>query len=848
MGTRVGEGVREGRSPPEVVIAMEETLAEQEDRSLNSDSSSSSSDDDDEAAEDLRIKTLEKSLAENPFDYDTNVQYIQCLRKFGRLKQLRQARESMNERFPLSSEMWQEWIKDEVSLCTRTFLNSSEAFTEVEKLYERAVQEYLSVPLWCDYINFVQEHDASISRCSPDGVSKMRQLFERALTAAGLHIIEGNKIWEAYRNFEQAICLIMGDNENEEKEKQTHRVRNLYHRQLSVPLVDLRSTLRDYKLWEAEQGNHNDANSEFDGVPTNIISAYKKAIEVYNARKQYEEQISNHDASDSERLQQFMNYIKFEESSGDPARVQILYERAVALFPISSDLWLRYSSDLDRTLKVPAILRSVYSRATKNCTWVGELWVRYLLSLERLHASEKELSNVFEQAIQCAFPNYKEYLDLFLTRVDGLRRRMSLVGSKEDGLDYVLIRETFQRATEFLLPECLSTDDLLHLHSYWARLEVKLGNDIVAARGVWENLLKKSGSMLEIWLSYISMEIELGQINEARSIYKRCYSKRFSGTGSEDVCHSWLRFEREHGTLDDFDLAQKKVAPRLQELMAFNNQQETKVDLASVVNKDGSPAANAPQKRKIGKALEVKQPPGKRKKYTSEPVQASKRDSIRAPEQIKLAEETDKGQVEKLLDTDAANNQSVGTSESRESKPNHYNDECTAFISNLSVEANEDHLREFFRDCGVTAIRLLKDRKTGGPRGLAYVDFSDDEHLAAAVAKNKQKLLGKKLSIARSDPKHSQKRILDGSKTSAAHGVLIGKRFARGNSIRKEDESEATIVDKRGSSGKFTGSVTFAAPRALVKPLGWTKREAKPDQDNEKPKSNDEFRDMLLKK
>lgn len=59
-------------------------------------------------------------------------------------------------------------------------------------------------------------------------------------------------------------------------------------------------------------------------------------------------------------------------------------------------------------------------------------------------------------------------------------------------------------------------------------------------------------------------------------------------------------------------------------------------------------------------------------------------------------------------------------------------------------------------------------------QGLAYVDFSDDEHLAAAVAKNKQKLLGKKLSIARSDPKHSQKRILAGSKTSAAHGLLIG--------------------------------------------------------------------------
>lgn len=39
--------------------------------------------------------------------------------------------------------------------------------------------------------------------------------------------------------------------------------------------------------------------------------------------------------------------------------------------------------------------------------------------------------------------------------------------------------------------------------------------------------------MLEAWQGYIAMEIELGHINEARSIYRRCYSKRFPGTGSE---------------------------------------------------------------------------------------------------------------------------------------------------------------------------------------------------------------------------------------------------------------------------------------------------------------------------
>lgn len=46
-------------------------------------------------------------------------------------------------------------------------------------------------------------------------------------------------------------------------------------------------------------------------------------------------------------------------------------------------------------------------------------------------------------------------------------------------------------------------------------------------------------------------------------------------------------------------------------------------------------------------------------------------------------------------------------------------------------------------------------------KGLAYVDFLDDEHLAAAVAKNKNRLLGKKLSIARSDPKRGGKETSD---------------------------------------------------------------------------------------
>lgn len=48
----------------------------------------------------------------------------------------------------------------------------------------------------------------------------------------------------------------------------------------------------------------------------------------------------------------------------------------------------------------------------------------------------------------------------------------------------------FQRASDYLSPHLSNTDSLLHMYSYWARLELNLGKDLIAARGVWESLLK----------------------------------------------------------------------------------------------------------------------------------------------------------------------------------------------------------------------------------------------------------------------------------------------------------------------------------------------------------------------
>ncbi|PPR92373.1 hypothetical protein GOBAR_AA28295 [Gossypium barbadense] len=701
---------------------MEESDAvENPKASQKSSSDSESSDSEEEADQNEQLLALEYELSTNPSNYDAHVQYIKLLRRSAEIEKLREARENMNTLFPLSPEMWMEWAKDEASL------SNDSNFESVEKLYERGISEYLSIPLWCEYLNYVQEHDPKVRDCLADGISKARNLFERAVTAAALHVSQGSQIWDAYIQYEQAILLTIDQ------------------------------------------------------------SDIQKAEEMYNAHVHHEEQITRQDISESERFQHYMSYLDFEKSFGDPARVQILYERAITDFPVSNDLWLHYTHYLDKTLKVGNVVKDVYSRATRNCPWVGELWVRYLLCLERGLACEKEISAAFEKSLKCTFSTLEEYLDLFLTRVDGLRRRIS--SASGDGvLNYSMIRESFQslfqQAADYLSPHMKNTDGLLHLHAYWARLELKLGNDLIAARGVWESLLKTCGSMLEAWKSYIAMEIELDHINEARAIYKRCYSKRFSGTSSE-------------------------VTPRLEELQLFRLQQESKSFTGATDQREETLKNTSRERRKSGSSAIDEQPPAKWQKYTSQNKKLHKKENTQG---LNLAEANDgeekEGKVEKKVNEKQMKDTKNTTSRL-------YKDQCTAFVSNLNIT------------------------------GLAYVDFKDDVHLAAAVAKNKQMFLGKKLSVARSNPKQGKRESLahtapgeEASNQSGGHGRSVSKESG--------EDSKGSRGRKRVENIQLKGKNTFAVPRN-VKPLGWTNKPGTREEEDEKPKSNDEFRKMFMK-
>ena len=179
----------------------------------------------DDSRTQAELKGLEERLNYDIEDYDAHVSKINLLKSIGELDDLRIARKRFADTYPLTPELWIEWIKDETNLA-----ESDEDKVRIVELYEAAVKDYLSVDLWLQYCQF------SIGGISkPKGIENTRMVFEKAIAAAGIHVSRGSLLWEAYREFEN--ILVSMQQSLEDKQSQKERVSKLFKRQLSVPLL-----------------------------------------------------------------------------------------------------------------------------------------------------------------------------------------------------------------------------------------------------------------------------------------------------------------------------------------------------------------------------------------------------------------------------------------------------------------------------------------------------------------------------------------------------------------------------------------------------------------------------------
>lgn len=76
----------------------------------------------------------------------------------------------------------------------------------------------------------------------------------------------------------------------------------------------------------------------------------------------------------------------------------------------------------------------------------------------------------------------------------------------------------------------------------------------------------------------------------------------------------------------------------------------------------------------------------------------------------------------------------------------------TAHLANLSFDVTQDDIRDFFRDCEVTNIRIVEDKMDRKPKGFGYVEFGSVDGLKKALDLSSSNLAGRSVRISVADP------------------------------------------------------------------------------------------------
>ena len=147
--------------------------------------------------------------------------------------------------------------------------------------------------------------------------------------------------------------------------------------------LGMENSMEEYKQWRA---------SEVDKA---VLADYQKARQRLKKREAHENGLLNSEGA--EQLEKFREYLALEKDEGEPARVQCLYERAVAEHCLVAGVWEEYIAFLESTIKIETVITPVYTRAIRNCPWAVELWCGQLRAYEIYEKESHELTKVFEQ-------------------------------------------------------------------------------------------------------------------------------------------------------------------------------------------------------------------------------------------------------------------------------------------------------------------------------------------------------------------------------------------------------------------------------------------------------------------
>ncbi|KAF8934884.1 Splicing factor [Haplosporangium gracile] len=647
------------------------------------------------------IATFQTLLESNPNQYEAHTQLIALLKSADMFEELREAREAMNKIYPLSEDLWLDWINDEVNMAT-----SEDEKRHVLSLYERATTEYLSIKIWKSYVDYaLQEYNESKEYQDAQGeedivinAQELNKIFKRADKWTGHHIPESHTIWNIWIDFE---------------------------------LENLEAQPEEYeKTMES---------------CSKINAATRKLL---TEREAFEQSL----VATGNNVEAFTSYLNYEmrPERRHFARTRTLFERAVAVHCLVPSVWIDYVTflmsmnsqkagyDLD-----PREVLTIAERSTRNCPWSGDLWESRFLLMEIFHKPEEEVNGKSQWNEYRKDCNHAILSILFADALSDatllatpqelskvLQARCSYVvrAKKNDEDGKAKIRAAFEHAGDVLesgedenrVTNLVGGDPYCKFEQFWIEVEVGFLENGENARALWTKIESKLKTSSESWLARVALEQRLGSPKQARQIFTKACNTAKQIDWPEKIFEAWLLFEREHGNVSEYKeaLTRSRAAMKTVELIraeaalnsAYTDQREYAVAEPTAPVEEQAPALT--KKRKVSFQDEVGT--SKVAKVESTPNNKNREKVHVVAEQTPAKSESNHSQ--KPLDISAGRH------------------EDTLFVVNFKEDMTAAKLKEMFSEYGTVLRCTMAAPKQGKARYFAFVQMSSPEEAHAALA------------------------------------------------------------------------------------------------------------------
>ena len=508
-----------------------------------------------------------------------HLQLLRALRQAGEVDELREARQRMSELFPLTADLWREWLEDE-----RGRVDSEEDQRRLLDLHARSCADYLVPGLWVAYCSYAEElhsdapQESSLAALSAS-MQPVRDVYSQAEAALHCHCTAAETVMRPFRQMElQTLTRMLrlrqrheddeddvepaseervGESAQEAEDTQAlmaqlERLQALYVRSLSSPVNGLEQVYGEYRQWVAKQ--------QYE-VEKDVTRVYQASLQDRIARLPFEKALSACQAESDrptglaslDQLSAWFAYISFEQTAQQlpkqPSqtkqpqteqqttdqlqfdRIVVLFERALTQCFLHADVWRSYFTwlDTDTDINTSALQRrlTISQRAVRNLPADGALWARLVQAMESTAQPREFIMAVYDRAVQAMESRGDQLLPLCTALFHYHHRTEGRAWDSVPPLPQRVIEGALSamRYTNAAVSVTVPHIELCldFFSAMYTRADISQeASDLEAARTAMEQwITEKASGNARVWSEWIRFERQLNQYDFARQLFPR---------------------------------------------------------------------------------------------------------------------------------------------------------------------------------------------------------------------------------------------------------------------------------------------------------------------------------------